>query len=142
MSADPWQRGTDFIDPLFIYPLVAGLVAYLVGRSRRSAFIAATLGVLGMDIIDYIKILGTSAPGAVHIGGAGAFDSIILSGIIAVLLAEIIGETRERLQGGPESEGRPQELVEGLEKPQPALKRRFDEDIIEGKKQQGGIDNE
>ena len=40
-----------------------------------------------------------------HIGGAGAFDSLILAGILAVLLAELVGETRERLQGGPKSEG-------------------------------------
>lgn len=152
MTEDPWQGGTDFIDPLFVYPFIAGLVAYLVGRSRRSAFIAATLGVLGMDIIDYIRVLGSNAPGAVNIGGAGAFDSIILSGIVAVLLAEIIGETRERLQGGPKSEGRPKELLtaldgvefdkEGKQTPQPAFKKDLRKENKEDSLRLGGIDNE
>ncbi|MDS1030679.1 DUF1614 domain-containing protein [Bacillota bacterium LX-D] len=130
MSGDPWQTGTDFIDPLYVIPIVAGLTAYIVGRSRRSAFIAATLGVLTLDIISFIRLISTGTRGTINIGGAGAFDAIILSGIIAVLLAEIIGETRERLQGGPASENRPSELIEGLEDiktekydAQPAFKR-------------------
>ncbi|MGE5397213.1 MAG: hypothetical protein ACM3MK_06705, partial [Chitinophagales bacterium] len=61
-------------------------------------------------------------PGLVHLGGAGAFDVLILSGILAVLLAEGIGELLERLQGGPQVEGRPPELVENLREPQPARK--------------------
>jgi len=152
MNDDPWQGGINFIDPLFVYPLVAGLVAYLVGRSRRSAFIAATLGVLGMDIIELIRVLRSNAPGAVNIGGAGAFDTIILAGIIAVLLAEIIGETRERLQGGPRSEGKPKELLEALDgveinkevkqKPQPAFKKDLRDKNKDDSLSLGGTDNE
>ncbi|MDK2984638.1 MAG: hypothetical protein PWQ96_280 [Clostridia bacterium] len=114
LPGDPWQTGADFLDPLYIYPIMAGVIAYLIGRSRRSAFIAATLGVLALDIVDYLYLTGGEIPGNVAIGGAGVFDVIVLSGIISVLLAELLGETRERLQGGPESEGRPKELVEGL----------------------------
>jgi hypothetical protein len=34
---------------------------------------------------------------------------LVLAGVIGVLLAEIIGETRERIQGGPEeNEARPE----------------------------------
>jgi hypothetical protein len=51
------------------------------------------------------------------IGGAGAFDAIVLAGIVAILLAELIGESLERLTGGPKTEGRPPELVKGLKKP-------------------------
>ncbi|GAW93230.1 DUF1614 domain-containing protein [Calderihabitans maritimus] len=114
MPRDPWQAGYDVIDPLYIYPIVAGAIAYLAGRSRRSAFIAATLGVLSLDVVDFIYYLTTAIPGRVSIGGAGIFDGVVLAGLFAVLLAEIVGETRERLQGGPESEGRPEDLVEGL----------------------------
>jgi len=53
-------------------------------------------------------------PGTVHIGGAGAFDSIVIAGIIAVILSELIGEGRERLQGGPDSRGRDPNLVKNL----------------------------
>jgi hypothetical protein len=39
--------------------------------------------------------------GVVHVGGGGAFDSLISGrGYLAVLLAELIGESLERLQGG------------------------------------------
>lgn len=131
MGEDPWQTGTDFIDPLYVYPLVAGLIAYLVGRSRRSAFIAATLGVLSLDFVDYFRLRASDSPGAIIIGGAGAFDAIILSGLFAVLLAEIIGETRERLQGGPQIEGRSQELLKGLNA-EPALKMDFRDERAEG----------
>lgn len=102
------------IDPIYIYPLVAGSIAYIAGRSRRAAFIAATIGVLLLDIFHLFYLITTRIPGNVHIGGAGAFDSIVLSGIIAVMLAELIGEGRERLQGGPDSRGRDPELIRNL----------------------------
>jgi len=114
LSDDPWQTGRDFIDPLYLYPLVAGGVAYAAGRSRRSAFIAGTLGVLLADIVDYIALLFSGVRATADIGGAGVFDTIVLSGIVAVGLAEIVGETRERLQGGPATEGRDEELLAGL----------------------------
>jgi hypothetical protein len=38
----------------------------------------------------------------IRLGDAGAFDSIILSGLFAVLLAELIGESRERIINGKE----------------------------------------
>lgn len=108
-----------FIDPLYVYPLVAGIVGYLAGRSRRGAFFAAVLGVLSLDIAQYFWLTRVGGPGVVHIGGAGAFDALVLSGILAVLLAEVIGETLERLQGGPKKEGRPEELVANLQEPKP-----------------------
>ncbi|NLC76561.1 MAG: DUF1614 domain-containing protein [Clostridia bacterium] len=116
---DPWQGGINFIDPLYVYPIIAALVAYIVGRSRRSAFIAAILGMLSLDVINYIQLTVTGIPGRVAVGGAGAFDAIVLAGLGAVLLAEIIGEGRERLQGGPESEGKPPELLRNLDRAVP-----------------------
>lgn len=114
MDAKPWQTNTDLIDPIYMYPIVAGLTAYLAGRSRRSAFIAATLGVLTMDIIQYLNAIFSGVRTTVAIGGAGVFDVIVLSGVLAIGLAEIIGETRERIQGGPATHGRDKELLEGL----------------------------
>lgn len=113
-EGDPGSPGYN-IDPIWFYPLVGGLTAYLAGRSRRAAFVAATLGVLMLDIINWVYLASTRTPGTVNIGGAGAFDSIILAGLVAVMLAEFIGETRERLQGGPATEGRPQELLNNLQ---------------------------
>lgn len=113
-----------FIDPMYIYPLVAGIVGYLAGRSRRGAFFAAVMGVLALDVSQYFYLLRTGQAGTVHVGGGGAFDSLILAGILAVLLAEIIGETLERIQGGPQVEGRSEELVQNLKEPEPAYKPR------------------
>ena len=111
-----------FIDPIYIYPLVAGVVGYLAGRSRRGAFFAAVMGVLSLDVTQYIYLMRSGLPGTVHIGGAGAFDSLILAGVLAVLLAELIGESLERMQGGPKTEGRPPELINNLREPEPAPK--------------------
>ena len=113
MNGDPSTPGIG-IDPLYVYPLVAGTIAYVLGRSRRAAFVAATLGVLSLDIIHMVWLFTTRTPGNVSIGGAGAFDSIVVAGLVAILLAELIGETRERLQGGPESQGRNPELIRNL----------------------------
>ena len=105
----------EYLDSVYVYPIIGGLVAYIAGRSRRAAFVAATLGVLFLDVANYVFLSRTRIPGEVFIGGGGAFDSIVIAGIIAVLLAEIVGETRERLQGGPATEGRPEELLKALE---------------------------
>lgn len=113
-NAKPWQTNTDLIDPIYMYPILAGLTAYIAGRSRRSAFIAATLGVLILDIVDYITVLVSGVRSSMLIGGAGVFDVIVLSGILAVGFAEIIGESRERLQGGPATRGRDRKLLAGL----------------------------
>jgi len=106
-----------FIDPLWVFPIVAGTVAYLLGRSRRGAFISATMGVIFADLIYLGWLITTNTPGRVDIGGAGALDSVVISGILAVMLAEFIGEFRERLQGAPAQAGRPRKLLEGLQNP-------------------------
>lgn len=118
----------DLLDPIWVYPIVGGLVAYVAGRSRRSAFIAATVGVLLLDVFNLVYLIITRTPGRVDIGGAGAFDSIILAGIIAVLLAEIIGETRERLQGGPATHDRPKKLLNNLTNKKYANPKGIDEE--------------
>lgn len=75
--------------PTFVPPLVAAGAALLL--SRRSApalaYISGSLGTLiGADLLNLNHIQGLGAPLA-SIGGAGTFDGIFLTGIIAVLLA-------------------------------------------------------
>ncbi|MGD0153386.1 MAG: DUF1614 domain-containing protein [Thermacetogeniaceae bacterium] len=111
MGAEP---GNMLLDPLYVYPVVAGAVAYLIGRSRRGAFFAATMGVLVVDVISYFRLASSGTPGAVLIGGGGAFDAIVIAGLLAVLLAEFIGESREWLQGGPGVEGKAPALLKHL----------------------------
>jgi uncharacterized membrane protein len=115
--AEPGGR-FGYIDSLWMYPLVAGIVGYLAGRSRRGAFISAILGLVLFDLGYYFWLLASGAPaGRVDIGGAGMFDATVVSGIFAVLLAEAVGEIRERMAGGPTRKGKAPELASALRKP-------------------------
>jgi len=91
-----------FIDPLWLFSIVAGIVGYLSGRSRRASFIAGVLGLFVVDLIHFAQALLSNMPTRVVLGGAGVFDAMIVSGLIAVGLAEFVGETRERLEEGGE----------------------------------------
>lgn len=102
------------VDIIYLYPMVAGLVGYLFGRSRRGAFIAAIVGVIGFDIVHGIYLITAGIPGLVHFGGGGMYDTVILSGVLAVCLAELIGESRERIQGGPKEDGRAPSVLKEL----------------------------
>lgn len=86
------------IDPLFVPAIIAGGVAYALGRSRRSAFIAGVFGVVLSDILAVGENLLRGATGiGVEIGGAGVFDAVLLAGVFAVVLAELTGEIYEWL---------------------------------------------
>lgn len=102
------------LDIIYLYPIAAGLVGYLFGRSRKGAFIAAVLGVLFFDLSHGIYLIINGIPGLVHFGGGGMYDTVVLSGVLAVCLAELIGETRERLQGGPKDEGHNRSVLHNL----------------------------
>ena len=77
--------------PFFIPPALAALLAIIIGDEDAPviAYISGTLGtLLGADILNLKKIGNLGAPVA-SIGGAGTFDGIFLTGILAVLLAAI-----------------------------------------------------
>jgi len=74
--------------PIFVAPLVASMVSLIIDPqySAPLAYISGTLGVLiGADLLRLGDIRKMGAPFA-SIGGAGTFDGIFLSGIVAVLL--------------------------------------------------------
>ena len=87
-------------DPMILYGMAAGAIAWLLGRSRRSAFIAGVLGVIFADIIVAIINWRSGINQALHLGSAGAFDAAVLSGLTGVLLCELIGEILERISTG------------------------------------------
>ncbi|HEY8498378.1 MAG TPA: stage II sporulation protein P [Limnochordales bacterium] len=92
----------DFVDPVWLFGGLGGVVGYLVGqRSRRASFVAGSLGLLLTDLVHAVQVARAGQAGTVMIGGAGAFDMIVLAGLLAVGLAEVVGEVRERLSGGP-----------------------------------------
>jgi uncharacterized membrane protein len=89
-------KGVGIAEPTFIPPLVATAVAIVLSRQYAPplAYIAGSLGTLiGADLLNLGRIQGLGAPIA-SIGGAGTFDGIFLTGILAVLLAGIM--TRKR----------------------------------------------
>lgn len=89
------------IDPLWRWGITAGLAAYLLGRSRRAAFIAGVLGATAHQLVQPGRRAWLHQPGGpADIGGAGALDAVVVAGVLAVLLAEVVGEVRERL-GAP-----------------------------------------
>jgi len=75
--------------PLLLGPLAAAVTALLfdAAHSAPLAYIAGTLGVLvGADLLRIPDIRKMGSPLA-SIGGAGTFDGIYITGIVAVLLA-------------------------------------------------------
>jgi len=80
--------GLGITTPAFVPPIAAALSAFLLSPSFPSvvAYVAGTLGTLiGADLTNLRDIPSLGAPVA-SIGGAGTFDGVFLSGIIAVLL--------------------------------------------------------
>jgi len=89
-----------FMNYNYLYALIGGGIAYLLGRSRRSAFIAGIMAIILSDLVQAVVNWYTGIPGRTVFGGAGAFDATIIAGVFAVVLAEVVGETREKMQGG------------------------------------------
>mgnify|MGYP002621376114 CR=1 FL=1 len=74
--------------PIFVAPVMAALTAMLLlpDNAPALAYISGSLGVVvGADLLRIKDIKKLNAPVA-SIGGAGTFDGIFLTGIIAVIL--------------------------------------------------------
>ena len=88
--ADP-VPGLGIAVPVFWPVVVTAAVALLLSREEAAplAYIAGGLGTLiGADLTNLDKVSGLGAPVA-SIGGAGTFDGIFLTGILAVILANL-----------------------------------------------------
>ena len=96
----PDEPETITVDPILLYGLAAGLIAYVFGRSRRCAFIAGVIGMMLSNTANAIYVWSKGVPQDFVLGGAGAFDGIVIAGIVAVLLAELLGEIIERMKRG------------------------------------------
>ena len=83
------EPGLGIAVPVFLPAVVTAIVALTLSRENAAplAYIAGSLGTLvGADLTNLDKVRGLGAPVA-SIGGAGTFDGIFLTGILAVLLA-------------------------------------------------------
>jgi uncharacterized membrane protein len=75
--------------PMLVPPIVAAAVALILAfrRSPPVAYVAGSMGTLiGADLLNLRQIGRLGAP-MVSIGGAGTFDGVFLTGILAGLLA-------------------------------------------------------
>ena len=85
-------RGVGIVTPFLVPPIIAALIAYLLLPSSPAvlAYVCGTLGALiGADLTNLRNLQKLDAP-VVSIGGAGTFDGVFLTGIIAVLLLWLI----------------------------------------------------
>jgi uncharacterized membrane protein len=82
-------RGLGIAVPVLVPPIAAAAAALLLEPQAAAAiaYAAGSLGTLiGADLLNLPKIGALGAP-VVSIGGAGTFDGVFLSGVLAVLLA-------------------------------------------------------
>ena len=83
--------GVGIVVPTFVPPLAAAVTAWVldVEATAALAYVAGTLGtLLGADLLNLPRVRELDAP-VVSIGGAGTFDGIFVTGIVAVLLAAV-----------------------------------------------------
>ena len=90
--------GVGIAVPIFVPPVATAIVAGVIARQHAAAlaYVGGSLGTLiGADLLNLDAVQGLGAPVA-SIGGAGTFDGIFLTGILAVLLAGIASPSRPR----------------------------------------------
>lgn len=85
--------GVGIAIPVLLPPLIAAASALLLappGQSAHVAYVSGSLGtLLGADVLRLVRAGPGDFPDApvLSIGGAGTFDGVFLTGVIAVLLA-------------------------------------------------------
>jgi uncharacterized membrane protein len=91
-------QGIGIAVPVFVPVVTTAILAFILSREYAAplAYIGGSMGTLiGADLSNLDKVSGLGAPVA-SIGGAGTFDGIFLTGILAVLLAGIASPSRPR----------------------------------------------
>ena len=96
----PEEPESIIVDPMFLYGIAGGAVAYVLGRSRRAAFICGVTGVLLADTAVAFMNWRNGIDQPLVLGGAGVFDAAVIAGLLGVILAELVGEVLERMARG------------------------------------------
>jgi uncharacterized membrane protein len=85
-------KGVGIVTPALLPPIAAAVIAYLIspGSPAVVAYVSGTVGALvGADLTNLGSITKLGAPMA-SIGGAGTFDGVFLTGLIAVVLVPFL----------------------------------------------------
>jgi uncharacterized membrane protein len=86
-------KGVGIVTPAFLPPIAAAIVSIFIHPGAGAAVIAYVCGSMGALIgADLSNLRGITKLGApvVSIGGAGTFDGVFLTGIIAVIIVSLI----------------------------------------------------
>lgn len=83
------------IDNTYVYGVVAGIVAYVLGRSRRNAFVSCLFGIMLAQLIQWIVNWAKNTPTILGLGVGGAFGTYIVAIIISVAISEFLGRCFE-----------------------------------------------
>lgn len=87
-------NGVGIVTPAFVPPIAAAVIAIIItlgmpGGAAIVAYVSGTLGALiGADLTN-LRGVGDLGANMVSIGGAGTFDGVFLTGLIAVFLVTI-----------------------------------------------------
>ena len=92
LPADPESV---LIDNTYVYGVIAGVVAYALGRSRRNAFISCLFGITLAQLIQWIINFVKETPSILGLGVGGAFGTYVVAIIISVALSEFLGRCFE-----------------------------------------------
>jgi uncharacterized RDD family membrane protein YckC len=126
-AAVPGVGITEGFPQYLLPPVAVGVIAVLAARSflpgeeglaLPAAFIASTFGVLlGADLLRQPPLYPSSQPGLYVIGGAGIFDLVYLSGLLAlasgVLVLWLLGRGWAPVRDYPESPPSPVARLNG-----------------------------
>ena len=83
------------IDNTYVYGVVAGVIAYILGRSRRNAFVSCLFGISVAQLVQWIVNWCLNTPTILGLGVGGAFGTYIVAIIISVAVSEFLGRCFE-----------------------------------------------
>jgi hypothetical protein len=92
LPADPEEV---IVDNMYIYGIVAGVVAYALGRSRRNAFVSCLFGITLAQLVQWLINFGMKTPTILGLGVGGAFGTYVVAIIISVAVSEFLGRCFE-----------------------------------------------
>jgi len=86
----PTELNLLYLDVQYLFDVVAGVLAGLLGRTHRVAFAGAVLGTVGADFLYWAG--AAAAPGTVgFLGGTGFHGTAAVAAVLGVLLADWTG---------------------------------------------------
>lgn len=103
----PTELNLFYLDAQYLFGVTGAIMGYLSGGSRRSAWVAAVGGVMLADLGHYLGLWPTHlAPaGVIPLGGGGFQGTAAVAGILAVALAEWIGDPVREVTGSEHLSG-------------------------------------